>query len=69
MGQFYRTKLVSTDVIPYPAEPGPEVMKLFSCSTQLSTKFQLLIKNKIQTNKEVSCFKSLRCCIYLANKC
>ena len=25
---------------------GPEVIKLFSCSTQLSTKFQLLIKIK-----------------------
>ena len=49
--------------------PGPEVIKLFSCSTQLSTKFQLLIKTKISTNKEVSCFKSLRCCIYHANKC
>ena len=23
----------------------------------------------VQTNKEVSCFKSLRSCIYLANKC
>ena len=41
----------------------------FSCSTQLSTKFQLLITTKIPTNKEVSCFKSLRCCIYHANKC
>ena len=49
--------------------PGPEVTKLFSCSTQLSTKFQLLIKTKTLTHKEVSCFKSLRCCIYLANKC
>ena len=39
--------------------PGHEVIKLFSCSTQLSTKFQLLIKTKILTNKEVSCFKSL----------
>ena len=29
-------------------------------STQLSTKFQLLIKTKIPTNKDVSCFKSLR---------
>ena len=38
-------------------------MKLFSYSTQLSTKFQLLIKTKIPTKKEVSCFKSLRCCI------
>ena len=48
---------------------GPEVIKLFSCSTQLSMKFQLLIKSKILTNKEVYCFKSLRCCIYHANKC
>ena len=31
---------------------GPRVIKLFSCSTQLSTKFQLLIKTKIPTNKE-----------------
>ena len=37
--------------------------------TQLSTKFQLLIKTKIPTNEEVSCFKSLRCCTYHANKC
>ena len=38
-----------------------EVIKLFICLTQLSTKFQLLMKTKIPTNKEVSCFKSLRC--------
>ena len=37
--------------------PGPEVIKLFSCSTQLSKKFQLLVKTKIPTNEEVSCFK------------
>ena len=49
--------------------PGPEVIKLFSCSTQLSTKFQLLIKAKIPTNEEVPCLKSLRYCIYHANKC
>ena len=49
-------------------QSGPEVIKLFSYSTQLSTKFQLLIKNKIPTNEEVSCFKSLRCCIYHAYK-
>ena len=47
--------------------PGPEVIKLFTCSTQLSTKFQVLIKTKIPTNEEVSCFKSLRCCIYHVN--
>ena len=45
--------------------PGPEVIKLFSYATQLSMKFQLLIK----TNEEVFCFKSLSCCIYHANKC
>ena len=48
---------------------GPEFIKLFSCSTQLSTKIQLLIKTKILTNKEVSCLKSLRFCIYHAYKC
>ena len=62
---------------------GLEVIRLFSCSTQLSTKFQLLIKTKIPTNEEVLlliktkiptneevfCFKSLRCGIYHANKC
>ena len=48
---------------------GHEVIKLFSCSTQLSTKFQLLIKTEIPTNEDISCFKSLRCCIYHANKC
>ena len=33
---------------------GLEVIKLyFSCSTQLSTKFQLLITTKIPKNKEV----------------
>ena len=32
----------------------PEVIKLFSCSTQLSTKFQLLIKTKIPKSEEVS---------------
>ena len=29
---------------------GPEVIKLFSCSTQLSMKFQMLIQTKIPTN-------------------
>ena len=31
---------------------GPEVIKLFSCSTQLSTKFQLLINLKYQQIKK-----------------
>ena len=37
-------------------QTGPEVIKLFSCSTQLSTNFQLLIKGKMVKNKEFSCF-------------
>ena len=49
--------------------PKPEVIKLFSCSTQMSTKFQLLIKIKILINEEVPCCKSLKCCIYHDNKC
>ena len=31
---------------------GSEVTKLFLCSTQLSMKFQLLIKTKIEINEE-----------------
>ena len=31
-----------------------KAIKLFSCSTQLSTKFQLLINTKISTNKAVT---------------
>ena len=33
--------------------PGPEVIKLFSCSTQLSTKFILLINIKMPTNVDI----------------
>ena len=33
----------------YSAKPGPEVIKLFSCSTQLSMKFSLLIYVKMPT--------------------
>ena len=33
-------------------QPGPKVIKLFSCSTQLSTKFQLLIKLKYRQIKK-----------------
>ena len=36
--------------------PGPQVIKLFPCSTKLSMKFQLLIKSKMLNNKDFSCF-------------
>ena len=38
--------------------PGPEVITVLSCLTQLSTTFQLLIKTKIPAYKEVYCFES-----------
>ena len=43
---------------------GPEVIKRI----HLSMKFQLLLKIKIPTNKKMTCVKSLRCCIYQANR-
>ena len=42
---------------------------IFSCLTQLTTRFHMLIKIKTLRCKESSCFKFLRCCIYHANKC
>ena len=48
---------------------GPDVIKLSSCSTQLSMKFQLLKKIKMLQNKDFSDFHTLRCCINHANKC
>ena len=48
---------------------GSRGYETFFVLNQLSTKFQLHIKTKIQTNEAVIYFKSLRCCIYHANKC
>ena len=39
--------------------PGPEVIKLFSCSTQLSPKFILLINVKIPTIVGIITFISM----------
>ena len=36
----------------FPDKIRPEVIKRFSCSTQLSMQFQLLIKGKIMKNKD-----------------
>ena len=47
--------------------PGPEVIKIFSSPTE--HKFLTIHKINILTNEEVSCFKSLICCIHHANKC
>ena len=39
-------------------QKGPEVIKLFSCSTQLSTKFFLLINVKMPTIVDILTFRS-----------
>ena len=49
--------------------PGPEVIKHFSCSTQLSKKFKLLIHHEITHIKLNFRFKSPNLVIYPANKC
>ena len=61
--------IVYSDFDPaYKDKSGSEVIKLFSCSTQLSMKFRLLLKTKVAKITEVSCLKSLNCCMYHANK-
>ena len=40
------------------SDPGPEVIKLFSCSTQLSIKFFLFINVKMPTNVGIITFMS-----------
>ena len=48
---------------------SPKVIKhLHAPLTQLSIKFQLLIKAQVLNIKDSSCFKALRCCFYPANK-
>ena len=42
----------------YKRDPGPEVIKLFSCSTQLSMEFFLLIKVKMPTIVGILTFMS-----------
>ena len=49
------------------SRPGREFIK--NVHAQLLSKFQLLIKTKMVKNKDFSCFQTLRCCIYHANKC
>ena len=56
--------------------PGPEVIKLFSCSAQLSMKFKLLVNIEIAKINGKFKFKSQKPvifpadkCYYLANKC
>ena len=50
-------------------QPGPEVIKLFSSSAQLSMKFQLLINVKIFKKCGKFRFKTQKLVIYPAHKC
>ena len=50
-------------------QPGPEVIKLFSSSAQLSMKFQLLINVEIVKINEKFRFKTQKLIIYPAHKC
>ena len=49
--------------------PGPEVIKLFSCSTQLRMKFKLLINTETAKINENFRFQSQKPVVYPANKC
>ena len=49
--------------------PGPEVIKLFSCSTQLSIKFELLISMKISRNSAVFRARISLECYFPVHKC
>ena len=46
---------------------GPEVIKLFVMFNSTEHGISTGNKTKIPTYKEVSCFKSLNCCIYHDN--
>ena len=48
--QIFRINTVTNlNVQARPSQPGPEVIKLFSCSTQLSMIFSLLLNMKMPT--------------------
>ena len=49
-------------------KPDPEAISLFSCSTELSMEFQMLIKTKMLNYTDFSCFQALRFCTYHAYK-
>ena len=49
--------------------PGAEVIKLFSCSTQLSMKFKMLINIEIAKIHGIFRFNLLETAIYPADKC
>ena len=53
----------------YSVRPGRKVIKLFPCSTQLSTKFQLFIKNYCRVKKSLALRLSVVVFIMLIKNC
>ena len=49
--------------------PGPEIIKLFTCSTQLSMKFEMLISIKISRNSGFCRLRQAENAIFPARKC
>ena len=48
-------------------DPWPRVIKLFFMFNSTENEISTAHKIKVPISKEVSCFKSLRCCIYHVN--
>ena len=56
-----RVKHTTTEPLWSNDKNWPVGYKAFSISTQLSMKFQLLIKPQMVKNKDISCYKTLKC--------
>ena len=53
----------------YKRDLASRLLNFFHAQLNWTRNFKMLIKNKIPKSEEVSCFKSVRCGIYHANKC
>ena len=51
-------RLIRIFIVQNTTNTGPQVIELFSCSSLLSMKFQLLIKTKMLKNKDLFCFQT-----------
>ena len=58
----YLLSRISSECQTIYTQTRPQGYKTFSCSTQLSTNFQLLIKTKMLKNKVFSCFQTFSNC-------
>ena len=56
---FHTTLTVHWDILHQNKQPGPEVIKLLLCSTQLSIKLIMLINVKMPTNVGILTFVSM----------